>query len=106
VLGVLATFAASGVAHEYLFDVVVPEMMGRQMLFFSLHGVAAVGGAWLEKKLRPRSRAARAMAVFLTLSFVYATAGIFLACIVPFGSLNGDLGGFLLRQAHGAVAEQ
>ncbi len=104
VLGVLATFGASGVAHEYLFDVVVPQMIGRQMLFFSLHGVAAVGGAWLERKLRPRSRPARALAVLVTLSFVYATAGIFLGCLAPFGSLNGDLGGFLLGEVRGAVA--
>jgi hypothetical protein len=88
---VLATFFASGVLHEVLFDSVVPALAGRQLAFFLLHGLGAVGLAALERRLRPPGAVSRA----LTLLFVLATAPLFFSCLSPLGSLHGDLGPWL-----------
>ena len=74
-LGILAVFAVSGLLHEFLFVVAVPEMIGWQFAFFGLHGLGALGGAWLGRSYRAIAgrRAPRALAIAATLGFVLLT---------------------------------
>jgi hypothetical protein len=50
VRGVLATFAISGIVHEYLFGITVGYIQGWQLFFFGLHGIAVLATA----RIRPR----------------------------------------------------
>jgi hypothetical protein len=98
-LGILAVFAVSGLLHEYLILVAVPEMIGRQFAFFGLHGLGAVGGAWLGRRYRAiaRRRAPRALAVAVTLGFVLLTVPIFIRCMDRVIDLHRDVGAWALR---------
>jgi len=82
VLATLATFAFSGVMHDYLFDVPARRVLGTQMAFFLIQGLAVMATL----RLRPRGRAAP-LAILLTLAFNLLAARLFLAsmnAVVPF----------------------
>lgn len=70
------TFLLSGVIHEYVFDIPAPHMLGMQMLFFVLQGIAATATI----RLRPRGWMA-IPAMLLTLAFNLATVYFFLICV-------------------------
>ena len=97
-LGILAVFAVSGLLHEFLFIVAVPEMIGRQFAFFGLHGLGALGGAWLGRQYRSivGRRAPRALAIVATLGFVLLTAPIFIRCMDRIIDLHRDVGSWVL----------
>ncbi len=98
-LGILAVFAVSGLMHEYLLVVAVPELIGRQFAFFGLHGLGAIGGAWLGRRYRAVSgyRAPRVLAVAATLGFVLLTAPIFIRCMDRIIDLHRDVGKWVLE---------
>ncbi len=98
VLGILAVFALSGLFHEYLFLPAVPAVLGLQLAFFSLHGVGAVAGAGLGRRIRARTgrRIPRALAVAATIAFVLATAPLFIRCIDRVVDLHRDIGARVL----------
>src|SRR5262249_28501992 len=75
VLGILAVFAVSGLLHEYLILVVIPELLGWQFAFFGLHGLGAISGAWLGRRYQAIAgrRTPRPLAIAATLGFVLAT---------------------------------
>jgi MBOAT, membrane-bound O-acyltransferase family len=80
--GTLATFAVSGLFHEYLFDITVERIQGYQMAFFLIQGVAVI----LTARLRPGGWG-RVVAIAATLAFYLATATLFFASldeILPF----------------------
>lgn len=72
----LVTFIVSGIIHEYVFDIPAPQMVGGQMLFFMLQGIAAMATL----RLRPRGWMA-IPAMLLTLAFNLATVYFFLICV-------------------------
>ena len=87
VLAVFLTFVISGVIHEYLFDVPARRILGTQMAFFLIQGVAVIA----RLRVRPRGWAA-APAVILTFAFNLLTARVFLAsmhAVVPFYASRG-----------------
>jgi hypothetical protein len=100
VLGILAVFAVSGLLHEYVIFPVAPDLLGWQSAFFGLHGLGAVGGGWLGHKYRAITgrRAPRPLAIAATLSFVLATAPIFVHCLDRVGDLHRDLGAWVLER--------
>jgi hypothetical protein len=63
-LGVLGTFAVSGILHEYLFAVIFQRLSGYVMAFFLLHGLATV----VTRRFRPTGWF-RVPAAILTFSF-------------------------------------
>jgi len=82
VLGTIATFAISGLIHEYLFDITVWRIQGYQMAFFLIQGVAVT----LTARLRPKGWW-RVVGIAATLAFMLATGMLFFASIdevVPF----------------------
>jgi len=82
ILATLATFAVSGVIHEYVFDLAARRVLGTQMAFFMLEGLAVVATL----RLRPRGWMTWP-AILLTFAFNVAAVRIFLAslnAIVPF----------------------
>ena len=97
-LGVLAVFAVSGLMHEYLVVVAVPELIGRQFAFFGLHGIGAIGGAWLGRGYRAITghRAPRVLAIAATVGFVLLTAPIFIRCMDRIVDLHRDIGKWVL----------
>jgi hypothetical protein len=76
ILGTLATFAVSGLIHEYLFDITVMRIQGYQMAFFLIQGVAVA----LTLRVRPRGWG-RVVGIALTLAFNLATGVLFFASI-------------------------
>jgi hypothetical protein len=74
--GTLATFAVSGLIHEYLFDLCVERIQGYQMAFFLIQGVAVMATA----RLRPTGWW-RPLAIVATLAFNLATGALFFASI-------------------------
>jgi hypothetical protein len=79
---ILATFAFSAVIHEYAFDIAAHRILGYQLLFFLLQGVASA----LTLRLRPRGNA-RLPAILLTTAFNLTTAYLFflsMNALVPF----------------------
>lgn len=78
----LVTFLVSGVIHEYVFDLAAGRVLGSQMLFFAVQGLAVVA------TLRFRPRGVRAVPmILLTIAFNLATVRIFLSslnAVVPF----------------------
>jgi hypothetical protein len=70
----LLTFFVSAVLHEYLFDMGLGRIDGEQFAFFMLQGIGAV----LTLRLRPK-RAARVVAIALTLAFNDVTSYLFFA---------------------------
>lgn len=70
------TFLISGIVHEYAFDIAAPHVMGWQMLFFTLQGLAATATI----RLRPRGWRA-ILATLLTFVFNLATVYVFLICV-------------------------
>jgi hypothetical protein len=99
VLGIFAVFAVSGVMHEYLIVPAAPDLIGWQSAFFGLHGLGAIGGAWLGRSYRSVAgrRAPRPLAIAVTLAFVLATAPIFIHCLDRFLDLHRELGAWVLR---------
>ncbi|HEY8749273.1 MAG TPA: MBOAT family O-acyltransferase [Tepidisphaeraceae bacterium] len=82
VFATLVTFAFSGVMHEYLFDVPAHRILGTQMAFFLIQGLAVTATL----RIRPRGWAV-APAILLTFAFNLLTARLFLAAlnaVVPF----------------------
>jgi hypothetical protein len=98
-LAILAVFAVSGLLHEYLMVVAVPELVGRQFAFFGLHGLGAIGGAWLGRRYRMIAgrRAPRVLAIAATLGFVLLMAPIFIRCMDQIIDLHHDVGQWVLR---------
>ncbi len=98
-LGILAVFAVSGLMHEYLIDVAVPELVGRQFAFFGLHGLGAIGGAWVGRRYRAITGhpAPKVPAVAATLGFVLLTAPIFIRCMDRIIDLHRDVGRGVLK---------
>jgi len=72
--GTLATFAVSGLLHEYLFVIAAGRVQGYQMAFFLLQGVAVVATL----RVRPRGPA-KILGIAATLAFNLATARLFFA---------------------------
>lgn len=82
VLGALATFAISGLFHEYVFDLPAGRVQGYQLAFFVIQGVASIATA----RLRPSGW--RGVACnFATIAFMLAMGALFFAAMnesVPF----------------------
>jgi MBOAT, membrane-bound O-acyltransferase family len=76
ILGTLATFAISGLIHEYLFVITLRRVLGYQVAFFLIQGVAVV----LTARLDPRGPW-RAVGIAATLAFMLATGTLFFASI-------------------------
>ncbi len=76
VFGTMATFAVSGVIHEYLFDITVRRFQGYQMAFFLIQGVAVTMTARLDPK-----GWGRAFGIAATLAFMLATGTLFFASV-------------------------
>jgi hypothetical protein len=82
VFATFITFAVSGIIHEYVFDVPAGRVLGSQMLFFMIQGLAVMATL----RLRPRGWRAVPM-ILLTFAFNLATVRIFLAsmnAVLPF----------------------
>ncbi|KAJ4907658.1 putative long-chain-alcohol O-fatty-acyltransferase 7 [Raphanus sativus] len=77
IIGVLATFIASGVAHEVLYVYLTREMpTGEVTWFFVLHGVCTVIEVLVKKKtFVGRLRVRPVVSRLLTVGFVCLTAG-------------------------------
>jgi hypothetical protein len=74
--GTLATFAVSGLVHEYLFVITLFQIQGYQMAFFLTQGIAVV----LTARLEPRGWW-RVVGIAATLAFNLATGTLFFASI-------------------------
>jgi hypothetical protein len=72
--GTFLTFVVSGIVHEYVFDIPAGRVLGTQMLFFMIQGLAVIATI----RLRPRGWAAVLM-ILLTFAFNLATVRLFLA---------------------------
>jgi hypothetical protein len=72
----LATFAFSGLVHEYVFDIAAGRVLGWSFLFFMIQGLATVATI----RLRPRGWT-RALGILLTLVFNLVTSVLFFACV-------------------------
>jgi hypothetical protein len=74
-------------------------MIGWQLAFFGLHGLGALGGAWMGRRYRAIAgrRAPRALAIAATLGFVLLTAPIFIRCMDRVIDLHRDVGRWVLR---------
>lgn len=81
-VGILAAFAFSGILHEYIVDVVAPDLIGRQFAFFFLHGVAGVVESRLGRSYRKRvGRAApRFVGLVVAWGVMLATGWLFTSC--------------------------
>ena len=89
ILGTLATFAVSGLIHEYLFVVTLLKVQGYQVAFFLIQGVAVV----LTARLDPKGWW-RGVGIAATLAFMLATGALFFASIdevAPFYSRRTSL---------------
>jgi len=98
VMGVLAVFTFSGLAHEYLFMPVSLELLGWQLAFFLAHGLGAISGVglgWGFERVVGR-RVPRALAVATTLAFVLLTAPLFLHSLDRVVDLHRGLGAWVL----------
>jgi len=73
----LVTFAVSGVAHEYVFDIAAGRILGWQLLFFAIQGLAVVA----TRRIRPSPRA---KPVWLAATFAFNL----LSSILFFNSVN------------------
>jgi MBOAT, membrane-bound O-acyltransferase family len=76
VLGTIATFAVSGLVHEYLMDITVWRIQGYQTAFFLIQGVVVV----LTARLDPKGWW-RGVGIAATLAFMLATGTLFFASI-------------------------
>ena len=87
VVGTLAAFGVSALIHEYLFDIATGRILGSQLAFFMLQGVAVAATL----KFRPRGLLA-AISILLTFAFNLAATILFLAsmnAVVPFYARRG-----------------
>jgi hypothetical protein len=80
VVATLATFAFSGLVHEYVFDIPAGRILGTQMAFFLIQGLAAIATI----RLKPRGWL-RGPAIAATLAFNLLTGLMF------FSSMNAVL---------------
>jgi MBOAT, membrane-bound O-acyltransferase family len=76
ILGTLATFAVSGLIHEFLFDITVWRIQGYQIAFFLIQGIAVV----LTVRSNPKGWR-RGGGIVATLAFMLATGALFFASI-------------------------
>jgi hypothetical protein len=77
----VVTFAISALLHEGLFDLMAGRVMGWQLLFFMIHGVAVVATA----KVRPKGFA-RVLWTAGTFAFAVTTTALFgftMSAVVP-----------------------
>jgi hypothetical protein len=82
IFATLMTFAVSGIIHEYVFDLPAGRILGSQMAFFMIEGIAVAATL----RLRPRGWL-KWPAIVLTFVFNVAAVRIFLAsvnAVVPF----------------------
>jgi hypothetical protein len=86
VLATLATFLFSAIIHEYVFDVPAGRVLGTQMAFFLIQGVATIS----TMRLKPRGWFT-APAILATLAFNLVTALLF------FSSMNAVLPFYAIR---------
>ena len=100
VLGILAVFGFSGLAHDYMFVPLTYELLGWQFAFFGLHGLGAIGSAALGRAYRAAigSPVPRALTIAATMGFVLATAPIFIHCVDQVFDLHRDVGGWVLKK--------
>ncbi len=100
-LGILAVFALSGLLHEYLMVLAIPELIGAPVRILR---VAWGGGPWRRlagpevSDSRGASSPAR-LAIAATLAFVLATAPIFILCMDRFIDLHRDVGAGVLERS-------
>ncbi len=106
--GILAAFGFSGLAHDYLFLPVTRELLGWQFAFFILHGVGAIGAAWVGHRYRALAGRCvpRGVAVAGTIGFVLATAPLFTRCFDRMFDLHRDLGGWVLDGIEDSVSAE
>ena len=93
VMATLLTFAASGIIHEYVFDIPARRILGWQMVFFMVQGLAALATI----RIKPRGWRA-AVCVMLTFAFNLSTGVLFFKCMnqaAPFYS--GRMPAFVAR---------
>lgn len=93
VTAMLLTFAVSGIIHEYVFDIPANRILGWQMVFFMVQGLAALATI----RVKPHGWRA-ALWVMLTFAFNLATGVLFFKCMnqaVPFYS--GRVPAFVAR---------
>lgn len=86
-------FAFSAVLHEYVFDVPAGRILGYQLVFFALHGIASL----TTLRARP-SGWIRGSCIILTFAFNLATARIF------FASVNAVIPFYVAREERSAPA--
>jgi hypothetical protein len=98
-VGIVAVFGFSGFLHELLFLPITYDLLGWQLAFFSLHGLAAIAAVGLGRACHAflGCRVPRVLAIAATLGFVLATAPIFIHCLDWVFDLHRDLGGWVLR---------
>jgi hypothetical protein len=82
----LATFLVSGVVHEYVFGIAAGRVLGWQLLFFLIQGIAVVATQQMRTALRPRLTGQVA-----TIAFNLVTSILF------FRSMNDVLPFYVLR---------
>jgi hypothetical protein len=80
---ILATFAVSGLLHEYLIVVALPDLIGRQLAFFLLHGFGGIAGARLGRVYRARRGrpVPWPLGAAAALTFMIATGYLFVSCL-------------------------
>lgn len=82
IAAMFATFVFSGIVHEYVFDIAAGRILGYQMIFFLIQGIASIATL----RIRPKGWT-RLPWIALTFTFNLATARLFFAslnALVPF----------------------
>ncbi len=78
----LVTFAVSGLAHEYVFDIAAGRILGWQMAFFALQGLAVVATRHVRPSARSRPGWLAATFAFNLLSSILFFRSV--NAVVPF----------------------
>lgn len=93
-LGLFATFAASGLIHEYIFFVAAPDLVGHQSLFFMIQATAG----YVEWRVRRRVEVPRWAGRLWTIGFVFLTTPIFFIGLDRIYPSHGAIADSVLRQ--------
>jgi hypothetical protein len=98
VLGIVAVFGFSGLAHEYIILRAAPELAGWQLAFFMFHAAGAIAGAGLGRMFPSAMRRPfpPQVEIALTLAFVLLTAPVFICCVDGLFDFHADLGAWVL----------